>query len=186
MVVTTEVLQEALMAAQQECEAALSEFLATKVAFEPQEWAQRQATDLLIALSRFAEPSQVRAIAVGIYGQMQGYLVLLLPMDDADRIAAFALGDEGDESLRESVLAELGNIATARLLMGMGKALRLCGESLPTPPETRVDFSGALLQSLVTLLLAQGQANVLHAVWQMKVRLPDKTAQGTGHFFLPL
>jgi chemotaxis protein CheY-P-specific phosphatase CheC len=184
--VTVEVLQEALSAAQRECEVALSQFLATEVAFELKEWAQRQADELLSALYSFAEPSQVRAIVVGVYGQMQGYLILLLPMNDADRIASFVLGDEGDESLRESVLAELGNLATARLLMGMGKALRLFGESLPTPPETRVDFSGALLQSLAALLLARGQGNILHAVWQMRVRLPDGTAHGLGHFFLPL
>lgn len=184
--VTAEVLQEALSAAQQECDVALSQFLATEVAFEPKEWAQRQADELLSVLYSFAKPSQVRAIVVGIYGQMRGYLILLLPMDDADRIAAFVLGDEGNESLRESVLAELGNLATARLLMGMGKALRLFGESLPTPPETRVDFSGALLQSLATLLLSQGRGNVLHVLWQMRVRLPDGTAHGLGHFFLPL
>lgn len=184
--VTAEVLQEALSAARRECEVALSQFLATEVAFEPKEWGQWQAADLLGALSRFAEPSQVRAIVVGIYGQMQGYLILLLPTDDADRIAAFVLGDEGDENLRESVLAELGNIATARLLMGMGKALRLFGEALPTFPKTRVDFSGALLQSLAVLLLSQGQGNILHALWQMQVQLPDGTAHGLGHFFLPL
>jgi len=66
--VTVEVLQEALSAAQQECEVALSQFLATEVAFELKEWAQRQADELLSALYSFAEPSQVRAIVVGVYG----------------------------------------------------------------------------------------------------------------------
>jgi hypothetical protein len=70
--------------------------------------------------------------------------------------------------------------------MGLSKGLRLMNETLPSPPATQVDFSGALLESLAALLLSQGQGRVLHSVWQLQVRLPDNTVGGTTHFFLPL
>ncbi|MCS7264603.1 MAG: hypothetical protein NZ805_07205 [Armatimonadetes bacterium] len=178
---------EALSWAQSECETALSQFLGTKVNFSPEECSERMADQLLVIVGQFSQIDEVnRAIIVGVYGDLQGYLVIFLPPEDADRLAAYMLEGETDPEMKESVLAEIGNLTTARLLMGISKGLKLNGGALPTPPVTQVDFSGALLQSLTALLLSQGQMKVMHSVWKLKVNLPNSQASGTAHFFLPL
>ncbi len=178
---------EVLHLAQTECETALSEFLGTSVSFAPEDCAEHQADELLVVVGQFAQMDEVsRAIIVGVYGDLQGYLVMLLPLEDAERLAAYMLDGETDPEMQESVLAEIGNLTTARLLMGISKGFKLNGEALPTPPTTQVDFSGALLQSLTALLLSQGQMRVMHSVWKLQVELPDGQAHGTAHFFLPL
>ena len=111
----------------------------------------------------------------------------MLAPQDAERIADWVLDGADDPKLRESVLAEVGNLVTARLLMGLSKELQLVSEALPTPPETHTDFSGALLESLVALMAAQGCDRLVHAVWRLQIHLPEgKPAGGTAHFFLPL
>lgn len=178
---------DALKFAQSECKTALSEFLGTEVSFMPEECAERQADELLTVVGQFVRMDEVsRAIVVGVYGDLQGYLVMLLSPNDAERLAAYMLDGESDPEMQESVLAEIGNLTTARLLMGISKGFRLNGEALPTPPTTQVDFSGALLQSLTVLLISQGQTKVMHSVWKLQVQLPDGVANGTAHFFLPL
>jgi len=178
---------DVLKLAQTECETALSEFLGTNVCFKPEDCSEHQADELLAVVGQFDKVDEVsRAIVVGVYGDLQGYLVMLLPLEDAERLAAYMLDGETDPEMQESVLAEIGNLTTARLLMGISKGFKLNGEALPTPPATQVDFSGALLQSLAALLLSQGQMRVMHSVWKMQVELPDGQACGTAHFFLPL
>lgn len=180
-------LVDVLKLAQMECENALSEFLGTKVGFEPTECSERQADELLTVVGQFSKMDEVsRAIVVGVYGDLQGYLVMLLPMEDAERLAAYMLDGETDPEMQESVLAEIGNLTTARLLMGISKGFKLNGEALPTPPTTQVDFSGALLQSLAALLLGQGHMRTMHSVWQLRVHLPDSSVSGIAHFFIPL
>lgn len=178
---------EVLSLAQNECETALSEFLGTNVSFKPEKCAEHQADDLLTIVGQFSQMEEVsRAIIVGVYGDLQGYLVMLLSPEDAEKLAAYMLDGETDPEMQESALAEIGNLTTARLLMGISKGIKLNGEALPTPPATQVDFSGALLQSLTALLLSQGQMRVMHSVWRLQVELPNGQANGTAHFFLPL
>ncbi len=178
---------DALTAAQRECEQALMEFLGTEVSFPLLSCARYQADELLAIVAQFTQMEEVnRAIVVGVYGDLQGYLVMILPPSEADRLAGFVLDGDNDPEIQLSVLAEIGNLTTARLLMGIGKAMRDFGQALITPPVTQADFSGALLQSLVALLLSQGQNDVLYTTWQLQVSLPDDVVKGTAHFFLPL
>lgn len=178
---------DVLKVAQMECENALSEFLGTEVGFKPTDCSEQKAEELLSVVSQFSKMDEVsRAIVVGVYGDLQGYLIMLLPVEDAERLSAYMLDGETDPEMQESVLAEIGNLTTARLLMGISKGFKLNGEALPTPPATQVDFSGALLQSLTALLLSQGQTKVMHSVWQFLVHLPDGDVNGTAHFLIPL
>lgn len=178
---------DVLKMAQMECENALSEFLGTEVGFEPTECSERQADELLSVVGQFSKMDEVsKAIVVGVYGDLQGYLIMLLSIEDAERLASFMLDGETDPEMQESVLAEIGNLTTARLLMGISKGFKLNGEALPTPPVTQADFSGALLQSLTALLLSQGQTRVMHSVWQLRFRLPGSDVNGTAHFLIPL
>ncbi len=184
---TTRTFEEALKFAQSECQNALTEFLGTDVEFHPIEWIECHADELLSVVGQFVGVEEVyRAIVVGVYGDLQGYLVMFLPIKDAEELAAYMLDGESDPEIQESVLAEIGNLTTARLLMGFSKAIKTNGEALPTPPQTQVDFSGSLLQSLSALLLSQGQVRVFHSVWKLQIQLPEGTVNGTTHFFLPM
>ncbi|MFA0740673.1 hypothetical protein [Fervidibacter sacchari] len=184
---TTRTFEEALKFAQLECETALTEFLGTDVEFHPIEWIECHADELLSVVGQFVGVEEVyRAIVVGVYGDLQGYLVMFFPIKDAEELAAYMLDGESDPEIQESVLAEIGNLTTARLLMGFSKAIKTNGEALPTPPQTHVDFSGSLLQSLSALLLSQGQVKVFHSVWKLQIQLPKGTVNGTAHFFLPM
>ncbi len=177
---------EALSAAQQECEQALSEFCGAEVKLSLLSCSESRADELLSTVSQFSQIDEVNlAIVVGIYGDLTGYLVLIIPPSQAEAIANHLLDGEEDPDLRLSVLAEIGNLTTARLLMGLGKVVRNFGQSLITPPATQADFSGALLESLVAFLLNEGQHRVLYSIWQLKVSLSDGDVEGTAHFFLP-
>jgi hypothetical protein len=184
---TTRTLEEALKFAQLECETALTEFLGADVEFHPVEWLECHADELLSVVGQFVGVEEVyRAIVVGVYGDLQGYLVMFFRIKDAEELTTYMLDGESDPEVQESVLAEIGNLTTARLLMGFSKALQTNGEAMPTPPQTQVDFSGSLLQSLSALFLSQGQMKVFHSVWKLKVQLPKGLINGTAHFFLPI
>lgn len=125
---------DVLKMAQMECENALSEFLGTEVGFKPTDFSERRAEELLTVVGQFSKMDEVsRATVVGVYGDLQGYLIMLLPVDDAERLTAYMLDGETDPEMQESVLAEIGNLTTARLLMGISKGFKLNGEALPTP-----------------------------------------------------
>lgn len=99
------------------------------------------------------EETPVACAAFEVNEDLQGFLVLLLPLDQADHLLQTLLGSLGspdDETLANSVFGELGNVVSSAFLNhvadGVGMRITL------SPPHVSRDMVGALLGTLAGAL----------------------------------
>jgi chemotaxis protein CheC len=86
----------------------------------------------------------ITAIVLGIVGEMQGTVLLLVPPADADAMCRM-LGVEPDDEFALSALGEIGNIVGTSYINALASMTGMDIE--PTPPSTATDMLGALVAS---------------------------------------
>ena len=89
---------------------------------------------------------EITGIVLGIVGEMNGSVLLLVPPADADRICRM-LGVEPDGEFALSALGEIGNIVGASYINALASMTGMDIE--PTPPATTTDMLGALVASVL-------------------------------------
>ena len=95
----------------------------------------------------------VTAIVLGIVGEMQGTVLLLVPPADADAMCRM-LGVEPDDEFALSALGEIGNIVGTSYINALAGMTGMDIE--PTPPSTTTDMLGALVASVLAGAAATG------------------------------
>jgi len=88
----------------------------------------------------------VTGIVLGIVGEMNGTVLLLVPPADADKICRM-LGVEPDDEYALSALGEIGNIVGASYINALGAMTGL--ELEPAPPVSATDMLGAIVASVL-------------------------------------
>jgi len=89
---------------------------------------------------------EITGIVLGIVGEMQGTVLLLVPPADADKICRM-LGVEPDGEFALSALGEIGNIVGTSYINALAAMTGMDIE--PTPPSTATDMLGALVASVL-------------------------------------
>lgn len=96
-----------------------------------------------------------------IVGEIEGHMLLMLPLEDACTLAAMLLGEPQDGNCRElsemarSALAEAGNITGSFFLNALADT---AGMSLsPSPPAVAVDMGGAILDTVLADLARESE-----------------------------
>ena len=95
----------------------------------------------------------ITAIVLGIIGEMQGTVLLLVPPADADAMCRM-LGVEPDDEFALSALGEIGNIVGTSYINALAGMTGMDIE--PTPPSTTTDMLGALVASVLAGAAATG------------------------------
>jgi chemotaxis protein CheC len=88
----------------------------------------------------------ITGIVLGIIGEMQGTVLLLVPPADADAMCRM-LGVEPDDEFALSALGEIGNIVGTSYINALAGMTGMDIE--PTPPSTATDMLGALVASVL-------------------------------------
>jgi len=88
----------------------------------------------------------ITGIVLGIVGEMNGTVLLLVPPADADKICRM-LGVEPDDEYALSALGEIGNIVGTSYINALAAMTGMDIE--PTPPTTATDMLGALVASVL-------------------------------------
>jgi len=88
----------------------------------------------------------ITGIVLGIVGEMNGTVLLLVPPSDADKICRM-LGVEPDGEFALSALGEIGNIVGTSYINALAAMTGMDIE--PTPPATATDMLGALVASVL-------------------------------------
>ena len=95
---------------------------------------------------------QVTGIVLGIVGELEGTVLLLISPDDADTVCEI-LGMEPGSEYAPSALGEVGNIVGSSYINALAEMTGMAIE--PTPPATATDMLGAIVQ---TVLASQAHA----------------------------
>jgi len=88
----------------------------------------------------------ITGIVLGIIGEMQGTVLLLVPPADADAMCRM-LGVEPDDEFALSALGEIGNIVGTSYINALAGMTGMDIE--PTPPGTTTDMLGALVSTVL-------------------------------------
>lgn len=88
----------------------------------------------------------ITGIVLGIIGEMQGTVLLLIPPADADAMCRM-LGVEPDDDFALSALGEIGNIVGTSYINALAGMTGIDIE--PTPPSTATDMLGALVATVL-------------------------------------
>ena len=100
----------------------------------------------------------ITAIVLGIIGEMQGTVLLLVPPADADAMCRM-LGVEPDDEFALSALGEIGNIVGTSYINALASMTGMDIE--PTPPSTATDMLGALVASVLASAAATGDVALM-------------------------
>ena len=100
----------------------------------------------------------ITAIVLGIIGEMQGTVLLLVPPADADAMCRM-LGVEPDDEFALSALGEIGNIVGTSYINALAGMTGMDIE--PTPPSTTTDMLGALVASVLAGAAATGDVALM-------------------------
>ena len=90
--------------------------------------------------------ADVTGIVLGIVGEMNGTVLLLVPPADADAMCRM-LGVEPDDEFALSALGEIGNIVGTSYINALAGMTGI--EMEPTPPATATDMLGAIVESVL-------------------------------------
>jgi chemotaxis protein CheC len=96
--------------------------------------------------------TEVTGIALGIFGDLDGIVLLLVSPADADSLCEM-LGVEPGSEYVPSALGEVGNIVGSSYINALAEMTGMAIE--PTPPATATDMLGAIVQ---TVLAGQAHA----------------------------
>ena len=88
----------------------------------------------------------ITGIVLGIVGDINGTVLLLVPPADADALCRM-LGVEPDDEVALSALGEIGNIVGTSYINALAGMTGI--EIEPTPPATATDMLGALVASVL-------------------------------------
>jgi chemotaxis protein CheC len=88
----------------------------------------------------------ITGIVLGIVGDMNGTVLLLVPPADADALCRM-LGVEPDDEFALSALGEIGNIVGTSYINALASMTGM--EIEPTPPATATDMLGALVATVL-------------------------------------
>jgi chemotaxis protein CheC len=88
----------------------------------------------------------ITGIVLGIVGDMNGTVLLLVPPADADALCRM-LGVEPEDEVALSALGEIGNIVGSSYINALAGMTGMAIE--PTPPATATDMLGALVASVL-------------------------------------
>jgi chemotaxis protein CheC len=89
---------------------------------------------------------EMTGIVLGIVGEMNGTVLLLVPPADADAMCRM-LGVEPDDEFALSALGEIGNIVGTSYINALASMTGMDIE--PTPPATTTDMLGALVATVL-------------------------------------
>jgi chemotaxis protein CheC len=92
------------------------------------------------------QEQDVTGIVLGIVGDMDGTVLLLVPPADADAMCRM-LGVEPDDEYALSALGEIGNVVGTSYINALAAMTGMRIE--PTPPGTATDMLGAIVQSVL-------------------------------------
>ena len=118
----------------------------------------------------------VTGIVLGIVGEMNGTVLLLVPPADADKICRM-LGVEPDDEYALSALGEIGNIVGTSYINALAAMTGMDIE--PTPPTTATDMLGALVASVLA-----GQAHAGDIALMLDSNLVVEGEDCSTSFFL--
>ena len=90
--------------------------------------------------------AEITGIVLGIVGEMNGTVLLLVPPPDADKLCRM-LGVEPDDEFALSALGEIGNIVGTSYINALASMTGM--EIEPTPPATATDMLGAIVQTVL-------------------------------------
>jgi chemotaxis protein CheC len=102
--------------------------------------------------------AEVTGIVLGIIGEMQGTVLLLIPPADADAMCRM-LGVEPDDEFGLSALGEIGNIVGTSYINALAGMTGMRIE--PTPPATATDMLGAIVESVLASAAMTGDIALL-------------------------
>jgi chemotaxis protein CheC len=106
-----------------------------------------QALPFAEAVEAAGDPeTEVTGIVLGIVGEMNGTVLLLVPPADADAMCRM-LGVEPDDEFALSALGEIGNIVGTSYINALAGMTGM--EIEPTPPATATDMLGAIVESVL-------------------------------------
>lgn len=107
------------------------------------------------------EETPVACAAFDVKGDLEGFLIMLLPLDLAEDFVEVLLGGLGtldDDRLVESVFGELGNVVSSSFVNHVADVMRLRVKL--SPPDVSQDMVGALLGTLAGSLAHERDAEV--------------------------
>jgi chemotaxis protein CheC len=90
--------------------------------------------------------AEVTGIVLGVVGDMEATVLLLIPPADAGTICRM-LGLEPDDEYALSALGEVGNVVGTSYINALAAMTSLDIE--PTPPSTATDMQGAIVQTVL-------------------------------------
>jgi chemotaxis protein CheC len=90
--------------------------------------------------------AEITGIVLGIVGEMNGTVLLLVPPPDADKLCRM-LGVEPDDEFALSALGEIGNIVGTSYINALASMTGM--EIEPTPPATATDMLGAIVETVL-------------------------------------
>jgi chemotaxis protein CheC len=124
------------------------------------------ALPLTEAVAACGQPEEiVTGVLIGLDGDIDGVVLLLIPRRDADGICRL-LGVGPGTEVGDSALREIGNILGTSYLNGLAAITGL--ELEPCPPQLRTEALGAIVSSLIAQTLGPDElALVLDSVLEV-------------------
>jgi len=128
----------------------------------------------------------ISGVLVDFSGELNGYILLMLGMNDAMSMVAHALGEQARDTaapgfeltdMELDTLAEIGNILVGSFLSAISTFTGL--NVKPSVPQMAIDMLGAII-SIATIEYGKIGDNVLF----LKTRFNDLEGDISGHFFL--
>ena len=101
---------------------------------------------------------QITGIVLGIVGDLEGTVLLLISPQDADTVCEI-LGVEPGSEYAPSALGEVGNIVGSSYINALAEMTGMAIE--PTPPGTATDMLGAIVQTVLAERAGAGDVALL-------------------------
>jgi chemotaxis protein CheC len=118
-----------------------------------------QALPFAEAVEAAGPPEQeMTGIVLGIVGDMNGTVLLLIPPADADTMCRM-LGVDPDDEFALSALGEIGNIVGTSYINALAGMTGMDIE--PTPPATATDMLGAIVETVLAGAAMTGDVALL-------------------------
>jgi chemotaxis protein CheC len=93
-----------------------------------------------------APEEEVTGVVLGVVGEMEGIVLLLMRVADAAGLCNL-LGVDADSEMGQSALAEIGNIVGTSYINALAQMTGLNIE--PSPPQSATDMLGAIVASVL-------------------------------------
>lgn len=146
----------------------------------------RRLTTTDVLVSAGGPEVAVVAVYVGFSGSLSGHAILMLPVEDARKLARIVLGDLVDGTddgsagvranltdLERSALEEVGNVAVSAMLSRLGDHL---GEAIhPAVPVSVHDMASAVLDAIVSDVVSPDEM-----VFAARTRFSQDARDATG------